>query len=270
MKYKLFYEGFEMRKILFLMFVSVYMLSVANAADVVIDDFSDPSNGNAHTSQGQSAWYESVTGVIGGNRDGSVGCESSEFDGTTTAQITGGEFTVTTNKKASPSIYLSYDQTPGWGPNLDTDPFNGTFSSSQDLTGGSDNNRFAIVFTHAAGRNVGIAYFNDFLITVEVDSVLYSCNLGDQGTDAANVWMEANYDDLSSDIPATFYVDFSQLSGTPDMSAVDAIALHICSNKYDWEYSLDSIYTTVPEPMTVMLLLGGGAVFAAKRRKNKA
>ena len=132
----------------------------ALAGMLLLDGFDEPVSGSAHTSKGQSAWHDTTDTVMGGIRDGSVGCESSELDGTTTAQISGGLMEVTTNKKASPSVYLSYDRTAGWGPDLDSDPFNGSCVPALDLTDGGGNDRFRIVFASAAlapGRPVALS-----------------------------------------------------------------------------------------------------------------
>lgn len=249
-------------------FTLLMVVAAVSGDTFVIDDFSVPASGSAHTSKGQAAWYDTTSSVLGGIRDGSVGCESSELDGTTTAQITGGKFNVKTNKKASPSVYLSYDQTPGWGSHLDNDPFNGVLNPVQDLTDSGSNDRFSIVFASASGRNVSIPYFNDFLITVKIKDVgtLYQCNLGNNGTGAANTWMESNYTTLNAGTPVAFDVLFTELDDSINMSQVEGVAFHICSNNSNLEYSLDSI-STVPEPAT-FCLLAVGSVFVMIRKKR--
>ena len=249
-------------------------LLVTNAfSAVVIDDFSQGTS--AHTSVGkQNAWDNSDINVLGGIRNGSVGCELST-GGTTAANITAdGKFEVTTNWKASPSIYLGYDATDDWGPDLDTDPFNGVFIPVEELTESGVNNSFAITFTYAYEADPDTPFFNDFLFTVQIDGTLYTNNVGSRGTDAANDWMDDNYADLSDKdtvSSATFLVPFSGLTGTGtlDMSKVQALSLHICSANYDLDYTLDSITTTIPEPATALLLAIGGGLTWLLRLKQR-
>lgn len=250
-------------------FWAIFAVSASvSFAEIVIDDFSEADN--AHTSQGQAAWADPGIDVMGGIRDGSVGCEDSESDGTTTANITkDGEFEVTTNKKASPSIYLSYDGLAGWGTDKDFDPFNGIISPVWDLTENGANSGFAIVFTHAADGDDIHPFFNDFLLTVKTEgnATLNQCNVGSKGTDVANDWMSENYTTLNGGTSVTFYVPFSALSGTPDMSKVEGFALHICSENRNLEYTLDSISAAVPEPASILMIGFGGVLILFFRRR---
>lgn len=112
----------------FSLFCLIALSAFPVGADLVmIDDFTEPSR--TITSKGQQEWVDYTSTVPGGVRDGSVGCESSDALGNTTMKIEGGLFKISTNKSASPSVYLSYDATAGWGSDKDYDPFNGTFSS---------------------------------------------------------------------------------------------------------------------------------------------
>ncbi|MDD2237975.1 MAG: hypothetical protein PHP44_03965 [Kiritimatiellae bacterium] len=103
----------RINKSYFMAVVLLYLCSgiTAECAVVLIDDFSIPASGQTVTSKGQQSWVNLTASVLGGVRDGSVGCESSEADGNTTGQITGGQLYIETNKRASPSMYLSYDGT---------------------------------------------------------------------------------------------------------------------------------------------------------------
>jgi hypothetical protein len=145
---------------------AVLMVTTAAwAGPVMIDDFSESATGTI-TSRGQQAWVDNTLTVPGGVRDGSVGCESSDADGTTRMQISAGLFKIDTNKKAAPSVYLSYDGTAGWGDDLDYDPFNGAFTTALDLTGNGSNDRFSILFAYAKGMSPTIEYFNDVFVSV--------------------------------------------------------------------------------------------------------
>ena len=124
----------------------------AECAVVMIDSFTFPATTQTVTSKGQQSFVNVTDTVLGGVRDGSVGCESSEADGNTTGKIDGGKYEIYTNKKASPSMYLSYDGTSGWGTHLDTDPFNGQFAQPIDLTDGGLNNSFNTRSAALAGK----------------------------------------------------------------------------------------------------------------------
>lgn len=245
--------------------ILAFLAASTSFAVVVIDDFTEGTSSYTSTGQ-QSAWDNSNINVLGGIRNGSVGCESSDTDGTTKANIQDGHFEVTTNKKASPSIYLGYDATAGWGTDLDTDPFNGAFSSAVDLTQSGLNNSFAITFSYASGTDTVTPFFNDFLFTVQIAGVMYTKNVGFNGDGTANIWMAANYTDLNNEISATFLVPFSELNGTPNMSQVEAFSLHICSENKNSEYTLDSITAAVPEPASALMIAFGGGLIALVRR----
>ncbi|MBN2686508.1 MAG: hypothetical protein JXR40_14600, partial [Pontiellaceae bacterium] len=140
----------------FSLFCLIALSAFPVGADLVmIDDFTEPSS-RTITSRGQQEWIDTTTTVPGGVRDGSVGCESSDTDGNTTMTISGGLFQISTNKKASPSVYLSYDGTAGWGTDKDYAPFNGAFSPTIDLTDNGANNRFSILFAYADGMTEGV------------------------------------------------------------------------------------------------------------------
>ncbi|NCD33004.1 MAG: hypothetical protein EOL87_06230 [Spartobacteria bacterium] len=168
------------------LFLSLLLCSHTVFGAVVIDSFED-GDGN-HTSKGQSAWIDNPATVIGGIRDGSAGCEASEADGTTTARIGDGELYVFTNHKAAPSVYFNYDAHSGWGSDLDTDPFTGTFAAPVDLTEDGKNTQFSFFFTHALYDSSSAPFFNDVLITLKIqDEPSFSqINLGARGTGYAN------------------------------------------------------------------------------------
>ncbi|WP_168433524.1 hypothetical protein [Pontiella sulfatireligans] len=241
---------------------------MVSANAFLIDDFSDPAN-QTTTSQGnQTAWEDTTSSVIGGIRDGSVGCESSSSGGTTTAKFANGKLEVYTNKKASPSIYLAYDGTAGWGSNLDTDPFgNGTISPVLDFTDGGGNDRFSITFASAGGMDPSTNFFNDVLLSVKIEGEknLYQANMDD----AANAWMDENYNALAAGRAAAFEIDFSALGASIDMTKVEAFSLHICSENKNMDYSIDKI-EAVPEPavLTLVALFGIG-LLSAKRLFNR-
>ena len=107
------------------------------------------------------------------------------------------------------------------------------------------------------------------LLTVLADGTLYQYDFDDE----ANEWFDDHYVALASDEPATYSMPFSSLAGA-DMSQVDAVCLHICSENYDLEYSIDSFYTdvsssvTVPEPGVAATFLAGGALLWLLRRRG--
>ncbi|MDD4735245.1 MAG: hypothetical protein PHP44_03970 [Kiritimatiellae bacterium] len=152
---------------------------------------------------------------------------------------------------------------------MDTDPFNGTFSLPIDLTDGGRNNSFSVVFSSAGGKSELVDSFNDVLLTVLIDGTLHQYDYDDE----ANAWFDENYAALSGGTPATFSMPFSSLGGGLDMTQVDAVCLHVCSENYDLEYSLDSFYTdgsgsdAVPEPGVAATFLTGGAMLCLLRRR---
>lgn len=75
--------------------------------------------------------------------------------------------------------------------------------------------------------------------------------------------MAANYSSLSNDIAATMDVPFATFADSPDLTKVEAIHIHICSENYDAEYKLAGITardggtTVVPEANMLSLVLAG-------------
>ncbi len=248
------------------------MGSMVSADVIIIDDFTEPSSRNI-TSRGQQAWVDVTGTVIGGIRDGSAGCESSDADGTTTARISAGIFSILTNKKASPSIYLAYDQTAGWGTHLDNDPFNGVLNPAWDLSDNGSNDRFSILFSKATSTDSATPFFNDFLLTVKVkgDPSLYQRDMDT----AANAWMVSNKAALAAGSPVAFEIFFTDLGDGVDLSQVEGFSLHICSENRDMEYAIDRIAAIpdpagIPEPAvaTLVLLFGIGTLSVKRLLKR--
>lgn len=240
---------------------ATFLLAVAaQATPILIDDFSEPSRNI--TSRGQQEWVDTTATVPGGVRDGSVGCESSDTDGNTTMRINNGLFAILTNKKAAPSVYLSYDATAGWGSDKDYAPFNGAFVSTIDLTGGGKNDRFSILFAYANGMDPTVDYFNDVFVSVQINGSFYQYD----AAAAANTWMDQHYETLNAGTACAFEVLFSALGSGIDMTQVEAIHLHVCSENRDMEYGLDQI-VAIPEPAAAgLILLAGGGLFLLERR----
>jgi len=246
--------------------VVAWLVASVAFGEVVIDDFSEGNR--TITSRGQTAWYDTGLNVLGGVRDGSAGCENSPAGGLTTAKIQDGLFKVYSNKSGAPSIYLSYDQTAGWGGTpLDDYPFNGSLNPVQDLTENGSNDRFRITFASANGADPEINFFNDVHLVVKVEGTNYLANM----SSSANTWMEANYDDLNATTPvaASFEVSFSEF-GDIDMSQAQGFFLHVCSENMDMEYAIDKI-AAVPEPASVLMIgFGAGLIFLVRRFYNRA
>jgi len=259
----------------------------ARAGTIVIDDFScGEGTHNSGGSGSQNQWTDTTNGTctLGAYRDGSVGCEIWEFNGNTMARVKDGVLEIITNDQSSPSVYLSYDDTSGWGepPDPENTPFNGSFSdaagildSAQDLTGGGSNNQFEFLFTYAYEDDEDHSnFFQDFRVTlIDSDSNTASYNAGMEsagGDGTANTWMSSVYDDLNDGIPASFTIPFSKFSGV-DLTAVEGINLHICSEEKGSDYTLDAIVAT-PEPASASLALlaaGVGALVARRKRRRK-
>ena len=89
----------------------------------------------------------------------------------------------------------------------------------------------------------------------------------------ANTWFDANYAALSNGTPATLSLPFSSLGVGLDMTDVDAVCLHVCSENYNFEYAIDTFFTdgsgsdSVPEPGMASFFLLGGALLALLRRR---
>lgn len=255
------------------------------AGEVVIDDFSAPADGTQYQSPGSgfNEWTNTTngTGTLGSYRDGAVGCESQGGQGDTKATLTAAEeFEMTSNNQGNSSVYLSYDDTSGWGTDdqPEGDKFNGAFSNTSngslgapvDLTDGGSNDRFELTFTFADldDGTLNNAYFNDFLITLaendggtlgdESDDIEYQYNAGAGGDDSANTWMATNYSDLNAGTARTFTVDFQEF-GSASLDDVEAVQLHICTEETDFDYTLTSFKAT-PEPglaaLAVLALAG--------------
>jgi hypothetical protein len=241
-------------------FFLLVVVCSAGADWVMIDDFLESATATI-TSQGQQAWVDNTPTVPGGVRDGSIGCETSDADGTTRMQISDGLFKIDTNKKASPSVYLSYDGTAGWGSGLDDDPFNGAFTTALDLTGNGSNDRFSLLFAYAKGMSATTDYFNDVFVSVLIGGQFYQYDASDD----ANAWMGDNYATLNTETPSAFEVLFSKLGTGLDLSRVQAIHLHVCSENRDMDYALDK-FEAVPEPAVISLIgLSGFFSFLIRR-----
>jgi hypothetical protein len=225
------------------------LIGSAGADSVMIDDFSESATSTKTSTGNQEEWVDNTSTVPGGVRDGSVGCEWSDADGTTRMQIGDGLFKIDTNKKAAPSMYLSYDGTAGWGTDKDSSPFNGKFATALDLTGDGSNDRFSILFAYADGMSATTNYFNDVLISVQIADEFHQHD----ATGAANVWINDNYATLNQETPVAFEVLFSELGSGLDMSSVEAIHLHICSENRDMDYAIDQ-FEAVPEPSGVLMV----------------
>jgi hypothetical protein len=77
--------------------------------------------------------------------------------------------------------------------------------------------------------------------------------------------MDENYATLNTETPVAFEVLFSELGTGLDMSSVEAIHLHVCSENRDMDYGIDKIQA-VPEP-AVMSLIGLSGAFALLIRR---
>ncbi len=268
----------KLKKTTILWAVFLFFAAQSFAAEIIIDTFASPTSQATYSSSSktQVQWTDSSSSgdILGGVRDGSVGCELSTDNNQSQARVGDGTFAITAQPKAGPSTYLSYDGTEGWSQPADpeNDRFNGTFASAIDLTDGRLNDRFYFSFVYAFhGKDGdGTVTFNDFRITLlEYDNGennTYSYNVGYQGDGSANTWMTENYTDLNDGESATFAMDFSSF-GDASLDDVLALQIHICSADLGSDYTLNSISAAVPEPTSIAMISVTGAIALIIRRR---
>lgn len=252
---------------------------------LIIDDFQEPTDSHEIKSNGgkQAQWtdpgndgsYSDDVNVLGGIRDGSLGCESYDNTSSVSGDVGGGTLNVRSAGTSTPSIYLSYDGTRGWEEtdlNPETKPFNGTFTAKDFTAYDQITFTFASVggFEFGEGENGG---FNDFNITFLQGAGEGQENDGEflYTYDAATAGELGGANDLTnSDVTQAFSIDLSLLKNNNDETAtfdgVQAVQLHICSEDTKSEYSLDSFsLTAIPEPNTLFLLIVAASAAIMRR-----
>jgi hypothetical protein len=275
---------------------------LAFCSEIVIDEFTEPSAATYFSNKNsQVAWADSgldTADTIGGVRDGSIGCEY--YDNTSNVKTTvgGGEIKVDSTGNSTPSLYLAYDGHSGWGgtypASLETEPFNGVFASTVDLTGGGTNASIAFRFTAVDGLDSGTG-FNDFRITLiqgytgDVNSSPGTVDFDVDGTPTAGTadyWYSYDAADVingqltNTTSEQIFLFDLASLVNDNNVTAtfdsVQAIQIHACTEDTGLTYTLDSVRavagaaggpTPVPEPATGWAL-ASVALLAFRRRRR--
>lgn len=262
-------------------FLCLLGCGISLADETIIDSFGK-SDGDTYTSPGnnQRSWthFTGGEGTVGEYRDGSIGGNS----GLKSACIANDRLFVMANPGGEPRINLSYDNSPGWGNDRQTEPFNGSLHPARDLTDSGANSRFEFQFTFAdkgkKPQNTYSSFFKDFRIRVKEanggDSHTYSFNAGLEargGDNSANQWMADNGPDLEEGTARAFTIPFTRLKAKgASLDDVEAFQFSISSNQKGTAYSIDRVVAT-PEPATTVLALlaAGAGAFAVWRKRKK-
>lgn len=218
-------------------------MALANtaSAQVSIDDFNAGSQVVADAAPAPLTFFGQAdgAGILGGERDLTVGSGTGVLGTTTTVDSGVLSFANTPSSQGTLSVIYDGDDD---SPVTDLDGLSG-----EDLTfGGGD----AFAFT---------LLFSDF-------EVLYSITVTDMSGNTASFadTLPTGVSGSGVDIVSAF-ADFT--GDTVDFSNVGSLSLSLEAQEPAADITIDN-FRTVPEPTSIALLMAGGALLARRRRRD--